>query len=61
MTIHPSPKTDEIQLEARAHALRIAMLSNSEFMAGIDASLDAEREGRIVPLAELDRELDWAD
>lgn len=59
MTVHPSPKIEDIQLEARAHGLRVAMLCEPEFMAGIDAGLQAERDGHLIPLADLDRELDW--
>jgi hypothetical protein len=46
------------KLEVRAHRLRMAMLSDLEFMAGIERGLEDEREGRLLTLAEFERALD---
>lgn len=46
------------QLEERAHRLRMAMLSDAEFMAAIERGREAEREGRLLTLAEFERALD---
>ncbi len=47
----------EIQLEERAHRLRLAMLGDAEFLAGIERGADDERGGRMVSFADFKREL----
>jgi len=50
-----------IVLEERAHRLRMAMLQDKEFMAGVREGYEAAERGDVIPLEELDRELGWND
>ncbi len=49
-----------VRLEERACRLRIAMLRDREFIAGLDRGLEDEREGRMISFAEFKRALDLA-
>lgn len=46
-----------IRLEARAHYLRMAMLSDAEFLAGIQEGHEEMERGERISLADLKREL----
>jgi predicted transcriptional regulator len=56
------PLAEELEyarkLEERAHRLRMVMLSDPEFMAGIERGLEDERQGRLLTLDEFERALD---
>ena len=56
------PLAEELEsarkLEERAHRLRMGMLSDPEFMAGIERGLEDERQGRLLTLDEFERALD---
>jgi len=49
-----------VRLEERAGRLRIAMLRDREFIAGLDRGIEDEREGRMISFAEFKRALDLA-
>ncbi len=48
-----------IELEERAHRLRMAILNDREFMAGVLEGYEAAQRGETISLEELDREFDW--
>jgi hypothetical protein len=56
------PLAEELEyarkLEERAHRLRMVMLSDPEFIAGIERGLEDERQGRLLTLDEFERALD---
>ncbi len=47
----------QLELEERAHALRRKILSRPDWLASIEAGRRAEEQGDLVPIEELDREL----
>jgi predicted transcriptional regulator len=49
----------DLELEERAHALRMAMLRDKEFIAGIQAGYEQAQRGEGLTLAELKERLGW--
>lgn len=51
-------QSDAVRLEARAHAVRIAMLTDTEFMDGVARGYEQAERDEGISLEELDRRLE---
>ena len=55
-----SPEAErQMQLEQRAHNIRMAMYRTPGLLERLDAGYEASERGDSVPIEELDRELGW--